>query len=179
MAWLYSLGPKDYGFESRLGHGCLCSSLCVCVCVCVCVCACVCACVCVRVCVCVCLCVCVCVWVWECESVSVWVWECECVSVSVRVSYIYILSKSKLKYPLLGCSQKEQQHVTFSRVLDWNLNEREICFLVCKRVTVTWVVKAPVRKTGDLWFESRLWHKFFSQKLSSTCLFVRHFNFVF
>ena len=29
------------------------------------------------------------------------------------------------------------------------------------------MVKAPVRKTGDLWFESRLWHKFFSQKLSS------------
>ena len=28
-AWLYSLGLKDCGFESRLGHGCLCSSLCV------------------------------------------------------------------------------------------------------------------------------------------------------
>ena len=28
------------------------------------------------------------------------------------------------------------------------------------------VVKAPVRKTGDLWFESRLRHKIFSQKLS-------------
>ena len=45
-------------------------------------------------------------------------------------------------------------------------NEREICFLVGKRVTV---VKAAVRKSGDLWFESRLWHKFFFQKLSSIC----------
>ena len=41
--------------------------------------------------------------------------------------------------------------------------EREICFLVGKRVTAAYVVKAPVRKTGDLWFESRLWHNFFSQ----------------
>ena len=31
------------------------------------------------------------------------------------------------------------------------------------------MVKAPVRKTGDLWFESQLWHKFFSKKLSSIC----------
>ena len=40
--------------------------------------------------------------------------------------------------------------------MDWNLDEREISFLIGKRVTVAYVVKAPVRKTGDLWFEYRL-----------------------
>ena len=41
------------------------------------------------------------------------------------------------------------------------------------------MVKAPVRKIGDLWFESRLWHKFFSQKLSLYVLSLRKFEPVF
>ena len=63
------------------------------------------------------------------------------------------------------------------RVLDWNLNERAVCSLVGIRVSVGELVKPPVRKTGDLWFESWLRHNFFLSKLSSICLSdIQNFN---
>ena len=52
---------------------------------------------------------------------------------------------------------------------------REICFLVGMRVTVTKLVKAPVRGTWDLWFESLLWHTFFSQNYP---LLYRYFTWL-